>query len=129
MTLTPVNSTQSHIKRTKYKKRKRSVFPKFHSEILRMGDRVDLVEIPLLDLHQIDRAGLNDYRVVAKTARSEKNKMIIYPPTHPRTFGTIKYIVSIFYRTKNKVRGLCVGGDMVILFFSDPAVFTQTLTM
>ena len=23
-----------------------------------------------------------------------------------------------FYSTKNKVRGLCVGGDMVILFFS-----------
>ena len=34
---------------------------------------------------------------------------------------------SIFYSTKNQVRGLCLGGDTVILFFSDPAVFTQTL--
>ena len=33
---------------------------------------------------------------------------------------------NIFYSTKNQVRGLCVGVDMVILFFSDPAVFTQT---
>ena len=30
-------------------------------------------------------------------------------------FGTVKDTVSIFYRTKNQVRGLCVGGDMAIL--------------
>ena len=28
--------------------------------------------------------------------------------------------------SKNHVRGLCVGGDMFILFFSDPAVFATT---
>ena len=28
-------------------------------------------------------------------------------------------MVCIFYRTKNQVRGLCVGGDMAILFFGD----------
>ena len=27
---------------------------------------------------------------------------------------------------KNEVRGVCVGGDMVILFFSDTAVFSPT---
>ena len=44
--------------------------------------------------------------------------MVISPPTHnPRTLGTVIYIISIFYRTKNQVRGLCVGRDMIILFF------------
>ena len=31
-------------------------------------------------------------------------------------FGRVIDIVSIFYSTKNQVRGLCVGGDMAILF-------------
>ena len=48
------------------------------------------------------------------------------PPTY-LIFGTGIDIVSIFYHTKNQVRGLCVGGNVVILFFSDAAVFTQTL--
>ena len=47
--------------------------------------------------------------------------------THAPDFGTVKDIVSIFYGAKNQVRGLCVGGDMGILFLSDPAVFTRTL--
>ena len=34
-------------------------------------------------------------------------------PTH-LIFGTVKY-TDIFYCTKNQVRGLCVGGDIVIL--------------
>ena len=38
-------------------------------------------------------------------------------------FCTGKDIVSIFDRTKNQMRRLCVGGDMLILYFSDPAVF------
>ena len=41
-------------------------------------------------------------------------------------FGTAKDTNNIFYSTKNQVNGLCVGGDMVILFLSDPAVFTLT---
>ena len=57
-----------------------------------------------------------------KNRRVGKFKMTISPPTH-----TIKDTDNIFYSTKNQVRGLCVGGDMVILFFfSDPAVFTRT---
>ena len=51
-------------------------------------------------------------RVVAKTAGSEKNKMAT-------KILTISFTVP-------KMRGLCVGGDMVILFSLDPAVFTQT---
>ena len=34
-------------------------------------------------------------------------------PTH-LIFGTANDIVGIFYRTKNLVRGLYIGGDMVI---------------
>ena len=45
-------------------------------------------------------------------------------PTH--VFSTVKGTDNIFHSTKNQVRGLCVGGDIVILFFTDPAVFTQT---
>ena len=41
-------------------------------------------------------------------------------------FGSAKDIVSIFYSTKKQMRVLCVGGDMDILFFSDPAVFAAT---
>ena len=41
-------------------------------------------------------------------------------------FDTVKDIVSIFFRTENQMRGLCVGRDRVILFSSDPAVFTTT---
>ena len=41
-------------------------------------------------------------------------------------FGIVKDIFSIFYRTKNQVRGLCIGRDTVILFVSDPAVFATT---
>ena len=38
-------------------------------------------------------------------------------------FGMIKDADNIDYCTKNQVRWLCVGGDIVILFVSDPAVF------
>ena len=38
----------------------------------------------------------------------------------------VKDTDNIVYSTKNQVRGLCVGGDLVILFFSYPAVFTHT---
>ena len=31
-------------------------------------------------------------------------------------FGILKYADNIYYFTKNHVRGLCVGGDMTILF-------------
>ena len=34
-------------------------------------------------------------------------------------FDRVIDIVSIFYRTKNQVRGLCVGGGMAILFFDN----------
>ena len=47
-------------------------------------------------------------RFYRNTSKSPKNKMTISPPTRI-------YIVSIFYRTKNQVRGLCVGRDMAIL--------------
>ena len=40
-------------------------------------------------------------------------------------FSTVKDIVSIFYSAKNQVRGLCEGGDTVILFFSGPAVLQK----
>ena len=43
-------------------------------------------------------------------------------PTH-FIFGRVIDIVSIFYLTKNEVRGLCVGGDMAILFFCHFAEF------
>ena len=45
-------------------------------------------------------------------------------PTH-LIFGSGIDIVSIFYRTKNQVRGLCVGGDMSILFFGDFEVIRE----
>ena len=45
-------------------------------------------------------------------------------PTH-LIFGTVKYIVSMCYYTKNHVRGLCVGGDMVSLFFSTLAALVK----
>ena len=49
--------------------------------------------------------------------------MVISPPTHnPRVID-----ISIFYRTKNQVRRLCVGGDMAILFFGDFEVFREKL--
>ena len=38
-------------------------------------------------------------------------------PTH-LIFGRVIDIVSMFYLTKNQVRGLCVGGDMAIYFFA-----------
>ena len=38
----------------------------------------------------------------------------------------IKDTDHIFYSTKSQVYGLGLGGDMIILFLSDPAVFTQT---
>ena len=44
-----------------------------------------------------------------KTDGSAKNRLAICPPTH-LIFGTVKYMVSIFYDTKNHVHGLCVGG-------------------
>ena len=39
-------------------------------------------------------------------------------------FGMVKDADNIYYMycAKNQVRGLCAGGDMVIIFFSDPAV-------
>ena len=51
-----------------------------------------------------------------------KNKMTIYPPTDTHAFGTVNDIYSM------QVRGLCVDGDMAILFFvcfKKPAVFTR----
>ena len=45
-------------------------------------------------------------------------------PTH-FIFGRVIDIVSIFYHTKDQVRGLCVGGDMAILFVCPFAEFTQ----
>ena len=48
--------------------------------------------------------------------------MVISPPTH-LIFGRVIDIVSIFYLTKNQVRGLCVGGDMAILFLCHFAEF------
>ena len=47
-------------------------------------------------------------------------------PTY-RIFGMLKVAGNIYHCTKHQVRGLCVGGDMVILFFLSPAVFTQTV--
>ena len=38
----------------------------------------------------------------------------------------VKYIVSIVYHATNFVRGLCVGGDIIILVFAEPAIFIQT---
>ena len=35
-------------------------------------------------------------------------------PTH-LIFGTVIYMVSIFYHTTNQVGGLCVGGDLGVL--------------
>ena len=35
--------------------------------------------------------------------------------THPPDFSDGKYADNIYYCTKNKVRVLCVGGDMAIL--------------
>ena len=37
-------------------------------------------------------------------------------PTH-LIFGMVKDAANIYYCTKNQVGGLCVGGDIVILFF------------
>ena len=47
--------------------------------------------------------------------------MTISPPTYnPRTwFRTVKDTDNTYYSTKNQVRGLCVGGDMAILFFGN----------
>ena len=42
--------------------------------------------------------------------------MVISPPTH-LIFGRVIDIFSIFYLTKNQVRGLCVGGDMAFFYF------------
>ena len=42
--------------------------------------------------------------------------MPISPPTN---LDRVIDIASIFYLTKNQVRGLCVGGDMTILFYRD----------
>ena len=45
--------------------------------------------------------------------------MTISPPTHSShnlIFGTVKDTDNIYYSTKNQVRGLCVGGDITILF-------------
>ena len=49
--------------------------------------------------------------------------------THTLDFGMVKDTACIFYHTKKQMRGLCVGGDMVILFFSDPAVFATAHTL
>ena len=67
-------------------------------------------------------------RFSRNTSKSPKNKMAISPPTHnPRLiFGTGIDIVSIFYRTNNQVRRLCVGGDMAILCFGDFEVFGKS---
>ena len=69
------------------------------------------------------------FRIVAKTAGSEKNKMAISPPTeYPLTWClvTVKYIVSIFYRTENQVCGLCVGGDGPFIFLEKTRRFLHT---
>ena len=39
-------------------------------------------------------------------------------PTH-LIFGTVKDTNNIYYSTKNQLRGLCVGGDMAIVFFGN----------
>ena len=59
--------------------------------------------------------------VLVKIAGSGKKDHMVHisaytQPTH-FIVGTIKDADIIFYSTKNQVRGLCVGGDMVILFF------------
>ena len=57
------------------------------------------------------------FGLVAKTEVPEKNKVTISPPTnHPHTSFLVKDITSTFYLTKNQEHGLCVGGDMFILF-------------
>ena len=38
---------------------------------------------------------------------------------------TVKDTDNIYYSTKNQVRGLCVGGDMAILFFGDFTEFRE----
>ena len=70
-------------------------------------------------------------RVVAKTVGSDKKQnghISAYTQPTDLFFGTIKDTNNIFYGSKNQVRRLCVGGDMVILFFSDPVVL-QTSTL
>ena len=56
---------------------------------------------------------LNRLTKFPKSLRSQK---LGFKASKPLIFGTVKYIDSIFYLT-NKVRGLCVGGDLEILFF------------
>ena len=45
-------------------------------------------------------------------------------PTH-LIFGKVKNTDNIYYSTKNQVRGLCVGGDLVILCFCHFTEFVQ----
>ena len=75
------------------------------------------------------------FGVRVKTAGSNENHHIsVYTqPTH-LILGTVKDTGSkdtgsIFYRTKNQMRELCAGGNTVIFFFSDPAVFAIFFTL
>ena len=45
--------------------------------------------------------------------RVRENNFWYTTPTHS-VFGTVKYIASSFYHTKNKVRGFCVGGHITM---------------
>ena len=44
--------------------------------------------------------------------------MVISPPTHALDLWSSNRYCQYFYPTKNQVRGLCVGGDITIIFFS-----------
>ena len=55
---------------------------------------------------------------VTKTKGAKENIYILdfFVPWY-LIFGIIKDADNIYYCTKNQVRGLCLGGNMVIIFF------------